>query len=263
MYSLPRIYQNRREEQDTLGYGVVPGTPAEGYAITQANFPGLIEGFIDTGISGNNLVGVLGNVTLINTGGWTKPATNQFRRAAGTLSTSGTWPAIGTKNALLIKTGLFPSAADAITDNVQFGIGTATKLSVGAGSTHSLAELTSSSNLAAVDPTTMTVGIKAAAIKLDQSTANGHAYGYWVGTDDSTEGPVIEASLAGDISGTWPAFATGESTAVITAQTSSRYFTGIWLFAFNDFPDDILITDAMVWMADNPTKPYPGFYHRS
>lgn len=260
---LSRIHQNIFEERRTLGCTVYPTTPAGGYALTQENFPGLLEGFIADGISGNNLVGVLGHVTLICTGGWTKPATNQFRRAAGTLSTSGTWPAIGTKNALLVRTGLFPSAGDAIADNVQFGSGTGTKLSTGTSNTNSLAQLTSSSNLATCSPPTLTATTKAVAIKLDQSTANGHSYTHFVGTDDSVEGPVIESSLAGDVSGTWPAFATGASTAVITVQTAPRYLTGIWLLAFNDFPNDILITDAIKWMADNPKKLYPGFYNRS
>lgn len=231
--------------------------PASGYALTKANFPCLIEAFIDTGISGNNLVGTLGTITMNSDVGWIQPGANQFRSEVGaTFTPSGTWEAIGTRHAILMQIGVFNTQAI----NTRLGaVATTSSIGVRGGTATDIRyDGSNEATFAAVSGATYP--IQAVATLLDQTTANGEARRYVV--DDGVELGVVTATNTGDISKNYPAFSTNVGDAAFTSNTSS-YYTGIFLLAISAVPADAFMFAALKWMIANPKKLYPGFYRKS
>lgn len=258
---LSRIYQNSFEERQTLGCTVYPTTPAEGYALTKENFPGLIEAFISDGISGTNLTGVLGTVVISSLTGWTQPVAGAFRASPGTaFSTSGTWESIADKEALLLVIGNFVSGAAVIT---RLGIGSSGSLiSSGNGTSSSTVSRVSGSHYRTGAATALSGPTIASATRLDRSTANGEGYGYHC-NGTTNEGPSLFSLVtSGDINETWNAFFTGGDGVSLTVNASS-YYTGIFLLALNTIPASLSLFDVLRWMSAHPKQLFPGFYHLS
>lgn len=237
-----------------------PATPAEGYALTQANFPGLKEAFFDDGITGNDIVGEFGTVTITSSTGWTLPDTGQFRRnSGGTVTVTGAWDAIGNKHAVLLAIGSFTPGSGTVT-RLGAAPGTGSQIAIATTSTNNISGPSAGNSCAHVG-TSLIDPVLAMAMRLDQSTVNGHGYQYFYDGTNS-EGPIVETVLTGDISANWPAFGTGASAAVLAISTSA-YYTGIFFLIFEENPTDSLLAGALPWMAAHPKKLYPGFYRRS
>lgn len=246
-----------RKDIDTRAIvgGAPLATPSGGYALNTTNFPSLLEAFLLTSISGNNLVGVNNVLTITSSTGWTIPPTTptgEFRRTSGgTVTLSGTL-AIGTKSIALIVIGTNISGR-------PISIGDTTNgpciniIENGAANS-----LYNSTNFATPpDLTGLCTKGMAHVLNMESANGTGKLYGY--------NGSVISSGndvITGDISQNWPAFTTGSGfAAVIVAAGVSM--SGIFLLGFNTYPSDIDFGNALIWMSANPTKLYPGFYKRS
>lgn len=254
----PRIYPNRREDKLRLSSSTIPFTPPGGYALTKANFPGLIEAFTSDGISGNNLVGSLGTITVASSTGWVQPAAGQFRGASlAAYTTSGTWEAIGTRHALLIQIGSF-NVSGIVT---SFGLAASGPFLAVRGASQTDAILNTGVNSAVIAAVAgATYPVEGEATLLNQTAANGMASRFVV--DGGVNLARADATVTGDISQSWPAFAVGAAAAAF-ATSGAMYYTGIFLVATASLPSDTFIFDAIQWMIANPKLLYPGFYQRT
>lgn len=240
-----------------IAAGNYPATPVDGYPTTQENFPGLVEWFFSTSISGNDLVGEAGVLTITSSVGWTLPAAGTFRRnSGGTVTLAGTL-GFGNNSAFLIAIGSMNTVGGV------FRLGNTTT-----GPSISISQSSSTTavkrDAANYVNGTGTLGTLALPLlglcgAMSQEPPNGT---YITSGYDGTLTESVNGTISGDISQSWANFTTGAGNALVMADATS-HFNGVYIFKLSDYPGDINIPAALVWMAAHPGFVYPGFYKRT
>lgn len=254
---ISREIPNQAERIRTLGGSIYPGTPVGGYATNQTNFPGLAEWFFSTGISGNDLVGQAGILTITSSVGWTLPTPGTFRRNSGGTQTLAGTLGFGTNSGILICIGSINIAG------VVFRIGNTTNgPSIGVSQSSNLTSIKRDiSNYVNGSGTleTLTLPLLGLAGALNQESTNGTfvTSGY-----NGTLTESVNGIISGDISQSWANFTTGSGNAAVMADATSN-FSGVYIFKLSSYPVDIDMPSALMWMSAHPGFIFPGFYKRS
>lgn len=245
----------------------ISGGPCD---LRKTNFPFLTHAFVANtnknvksngvvhGLRSNNktLTCAVSDVIISSSTAFVVPASGQFR-AAGTITKSGDWGTLGTKNAVIICTGSI--SAVGVT---PFAIGNQSSgpgiLFSGNSSTNGYTALFNGTNygtFADIAPTYPITSLTAVVTNDPAGAGNGSVAIHATTSAALTSGTGV---VTLDIAQTWPQYANAATDVLITSNASS-YLTGIYVCHFTTTPTNL--TSGILWMSapENVGRMFPGF----
>ena len=194
----------------------------------------------------------ISQLVITNTTGFVKDANGVVPAAGGAQTITGPLPAMGTKQFVLMASGMF-NASNAI-EIGDLGSGPGIGMKTGGGEYIIRDGSNYIASAAVGTPPSFTLN-GCLSLHADTSASN-EARKTWASQDGTESTSAVAGAKTGTIAGNWTAF---PNIIVLptNAGASNMRFTIIALFAFTNAPSAPEVVIATKWMAANPGKLYP------